>query len=754
MSTKAVFFVVILFFVSYLYTEITNIQSEGVWQRTSYYTYGMVVKDNYLYVGSNWAVEKYHILTNGDLEYVDTHDVGGGVADLHIIGDSLFIHVSRNGNPHDLVEIVDITDNTQMQITQTFEPESLMGFDATFYSNDHYVLFFGGGSIITSYYYDRETHTLSELSFETAFMQLLYNNYLFDFTYENYYQGKLRIRDISDIEDPILIYESLEMYDGHFCSFIDVINDTLLAFTHTYYITETHLLDVSDILNPQIISTITPIYGGINQFTYRPNIINSQYIFYYNINGGERVLYNIEDPLTPTLACEWFVPDAFAFQTGACFSYSYDNYFYVTRGMDGIAKYDTANLPITGPEEYFGFTGQFYPPRTFDGQRVVYLDNDCIKKKESPDEEAIIIFQHEDLSEFTGNLCCSDNLTLIGIMDSLWTHLDFYIVETETGELMNSIFDLPLYSYYYFIEPYFYLLTLDDEIDVYEIGDNYSFNYITTINIDADSFISLWDTPRDLIWISSDYGVYLYDRFSLEEIAFYPNPIFSTVGQPVIPCFYNNYLIVSEGAYFTADEYSCHLFYFESPELYFLIDTMTYDYPHRFHRIEDDLIHFRDWSATEFSNFSPEGFEYPYNEYQFNGVAYLFYKDDENNRFFVSFVGRIESFTYDYESSIDDEEILTSFGFTLSNYPNPFNPETTISFNLTAEHAKNAELVIYNIKGQKVKTYSFPNGGLGTRSVVWNGKDDSGKQVGSGIYFYQLKAGKDFSEIKKMLILK
>ena len=95
-------------------------------------------------------------------------------------------------------------------------------------------------------------------------------------------------------------------------------------------------------------------------------------------------------------------------------------------------------------------------------------------------------------------------------------------------------------------------------------------------------------------------------------------------------------------------------------------------------------------------------------------------------------------------------------GVLHQNYPNPFNPTTTISFNLTAEHTEDAELVIYNIKGQKVKVFTFPNGSLGTseHSVFWDGTDENSQPVSSGIYFYQLKAGNDFSEIKKMLLLK
>ena len=89
----------------------------------------------------------------------------------------------------------------------------------------------------------------------------------------------------------------------------------------------------------------------------------------------------------------------------------------------------------------------------------------------------------------------------------------------------------------------------------------------------------------------------------------------------------------------------------------------------------------------------------------------------------------------------------------LENYPNPFNPETTITFSLTTELTENTELVIYNPKGQKVKTLVNDRFDAGTHQVVWDGKDENGKSVTSGIYFYKMNAGK-FTSMKKMILLK
>ena len=86
-------------------------------------------------------------------------------------------------------------------------------------------------------------------------------------------------------------------------------------------------------------------------------------------------------------------------------------------------------------------------------------------------------------------------------------------------------------------------------------------------------------------------------------------------------------------------------------------------------------------------------------------------------------------------------------------FPNPFNPSTTISFDLTAEITKDTELVIYNLKGQKVKTFNVSPSKSQTFSITWNGKDSNNKPVSSGVYFAKLKAGNQ-TATRKMLLMK
>jgi plastocyanin len=90
--------------------------------------------------------------------------------------------------------------------------------------------------------------------------------------------------------------------------------------------------------------------------------------------------------------------------------------------------------------------------------------------------------------------------------------------------------------------------------------------------------------------------------------------------------------------------------------------------------------------------------------------------------------------------------------FVLSqNYPNPFNPTTKIEFTLAKSGF--VTLQIYDVLGRKVKTLVSEELSSGYKSVIWDGKNDAGDEVASGVYFYQLKVG-DFSQPKKMLLLK
>ena len=85
------------------------------------------------------------------------------------------------------------------------------------------------------------------------------------------------------------------------------------------------------------------------------------------------------------------------------------------------------------------------------------------------------------------------------------------------------------------------------------------------------------------------------------------------------------------------------------------------------------------------------------------------------------------------------------------NYPNPFNPVTTLRYDLPEQ--ANVNIIIYDLLGREVRTLVNTTQDAGFKSVIWDATNDYGKPVSAGVYLYQIQAG-EFVQTKKMVLLK
>jgi hypothetical protein len=127
--------------------------------------------------------------------------------------------------------------------------------------------------------------------------------------------------------------------------------------------------------------------------------------------------------------------------------------------------------------------------------------------------------------------------------------------------------------------------------------------------------------------------------------------------------------------------------------------------------------------------------------------------DQLNELYIVGYAnGIIYRFNRSAVSSINNNQNLVPDKFELKqNYPNPFNPTTLIEYNLP--EISNIKLVISDVLGRRVKTLVTSTQLSGNYKMLWNGTDDNGKSVSSGIYFYSLITDK-FKTSKRMLLVK
>ena len=104
-----------------------------------------------------------------------------------------------------------------------------------------------------------------------------------------------------------------------------------------------------------------------------------------------------------------------------------------------------------------------------------------------------------------------------------------------------------------------------------------------------------------------------------------------------------------------------------------------------------------------------------------------------------------------FEINLSDIKAIPVDFALQQNFPNPFNPSTEIRFDLP--EADFVNLSVYNMMGQKIKTLTSENMTPGYHSIIWNGTNDSGSRVATGMYFYSINTSQ-FQSIKKMLFLK
>ncbi len=130
-----------------------------------------------------------------------------------------------------------------------------------------------------------------------------------------------------------------------------------------------------------------------------------------------------------------------------------------------------------------------------------------------------------------------------------------------------------------------------------------------------------------------------------------------------------------------------------------------------------------------------------------DGSSYGGYKDEpiEHTNLWAQMVGNPTT------QALDPGLIPTPDAVLYPNYPNPFNPSTTLRYRLKAP--TQVDLAVYNLKGQLVKTLVRSEKQAAEHTVLWDGRDEQGREVSSGVYFYMLNAGSE-AHTRKMLLLK
>ncbi|MCD4829274.1 MAG: T9SS type A sorting domain-containing protein [Candidatus Cloacimonetes bacterium] len=257
--------------------------------------------------------------------------------------------------------------------------------------------------------------------------------------------------------------------------------------------------------------------------------------------------------------------------------------------------------------------------------------------------------------------------------------------------------------------------------------------------------VDQYETTRDFV----GYNIYLStdgDDFELldftTDLTYTTEPAWNTLNQYYVTAMYDGgesqssntvealLLSVPENLEGYADGYDAVLEW-ESPSLTGRLEFAMY----RVYCNEDMVHEIADFETTTWTHADLDADTYTYCVTAMWGD----YESDDSNTIEVVILS---------SGSDIPEPVVTGLG---DNFPNPFNPVTTIPYSLAAD--RTVSITVYNILGQAVRTFDLGMRPGGHHSVTWDGTDASGCDVSSGIYFIRLRAG-DYTEVRKAILMK
>lgn len=726
----------------------------------------LLIEDNYMYSISRYGFEIHTVdEDNGELNRISVIPIEGEVDDIEKIENNVFVSVSSIIRCQNEI----LSAIYKIDVSNPYEPVVV---DSIIFPENiiNYVLRTYGGYLAY--------HKLEEIDNQLLITQLVFidpvtfeeillfpiNNWTCPLR-ENYFLKKRNLTglifDVYDYTD-INNIQMVGSVDFEECptEFMKIyaINENTLVLLGNESIS---IYDISNLSNIQLVSTYYR-YNNLSPFGDCLQIDN--FLLIPSQSAGIEVV-DITDIENPIFYDFWEFPldelmDPLFF-TWAGVIYT-GNFLYMGSAFNGILLmyFDNGNIEYVDKfrnnrinKHKFQIYNDYLITTGFSGGFYVYN----IENINSPD---LITILFEDLYVRTFEII-NDHIYLIYINTNAESY-DYFMVY-DILDISN-----PILMWDELLNECSYLIINENEPDniyVYSFVNSFQSFEMRKYDI-ADpgniELILLYEFP-EIIFQSLFYNGYLYSLGSYtnewrdlfifdgfeDENPELVNQITNFTNCNKIRLI-KSYLNLSPSAHSESDSFF-HLYDPLNPELAFTIQNTSTGY----NSYCKDNVLFSPCNYTVFLynlENNPTGEMEPFDHFNLNseyrGIS--FFSQGEENFFFCEQTECISTYSYTIYTGMIDNELMKP-ECTLSNHPNPFNPETKIIFNLI--ESGNAKLEIYNIKGQKVKTlmdcYMIP----GLSEMIWNGKDQNDMSVASGIYFYRLRTPSQ-NIYKKMMLLK
>jgi len=512
----------------------------------------------------------------------------------------------------------------------------------------------------------------------------------------------ITVIDVSDPTNP-----NLSAYNPDFLNPKNIsVQDGILYFCDFIY--GFSIFDIQDISDPILINTYPTPREAVH------HAIQDDILYLLDWSYGLQIV-DMDESVNPYEVNRYF--DEFSYIEGLEFT---DEYIYYADMMDGLGIYERTN-----PEEPIYLTGNEMGTSIIYDENIVYLSyrtgssfSEGIKFYDVSDPEYPVLLNSINV----------DNYQTEKIGDNLVFYNQIYrLVFLDVTDPYN-----PTYNTY---------MTFEDQIISYKIKDNLLLANTTDSYLNSIEIFDISDLnnpePLSLIYL----GRYVTDLHIFDNFLY--------------AGYYNLGWYGSVSGYMIID--------FSDPENPEIVnDLIVHSLPENLNRgvgfgslfcnlSGTDLI-IADNRSNRILTYDAEDITNPILQSEFRWNLQTSSIDfDGENLILNNWANGITELDWNQFLSVNELPNIKNDIF-LTNYPNPFNPSTTISF--TTPEESNVELSVYNIRGQKIRTLLNNQTTAGEHSIVWNGDDASGKKVGSGLYLYKLKINDKTEIVKKCMLLK
>ncbi|MCK4338676.1 MAG: T9SS type A sorting domain-containing protein [Candidatus Cloacimonetes bacterium] len=718
----------------------------------------IIVEFPYMYTASRYGLEIMNINTDtGDLQRISTLGLNG-------MGDSIvkknnFVYVAKWLNNEqigttDLYKI-DVSNLENPQITNYISMDNNYKISRLDFYNDHLIYHKCENGYYTQLVF-LNNETLDEITtFPIIYITKPINDTLF-VAYDGLSWDTFNLYDCSDLDNITLVANidlTASAFEG---GFIQQIDENTIGRAANEGIS---FWDISDIENWDLITdfytaTSCTKFGGFTKV--------GDFIIVPQQTAGIEAI-NISDIQNPYSTCFWEFPEdlMYPFFMNGSNIVNYNDYLYLGTSYHGIYKY----IFIDGIIEYMNTYINY--PRGFHNNRIYnnYLFT-------STTTDGIYVY---DISNI-------DNPELVyTLIDSCWIR-------------MLKINSEKLFIYYYDRETHL------DRLSIFNISNPANPQFLSDILIPGfNKYIIINENEPYAFYIHYYFDSPKIVKYDITEptdpqiVLEYNLPVESGLG-----FFHEGYFYFLDNAQSYQDLYIYSGFEDNEPELAYIINNFGPDYQMGIRKVNNYIIQISHTNPDKFYEFetpvdivekfiidnSSVGFySYIHNNILFSPNSYtirlydlsdgpqgqLIYFDyfngfsgyfsvnfySQNNQEYFFYVQHQCISTYEYTiNAISDEEI-NLMDFSLTNYPNPISSTTIISYSIPnyINSHNTIKVEIYNIKGQVVKNFEFRILNSELTKVFWDGKDENGKQVPSGIYLCKLSIGKE-TIVRKMVLLR